>query len=70
MTQEEAKLLVDRAPCTKAGYYHEAAKAYEKLAAIIRAYDYMERNTVGGTQLIMAINDARKIMGPQFQRNE
>jgi hypothetical protein len=54
------------------GYYTEAAKAYEALARIVRAYDrYRGRGVIPAPDeyqtMVQAINDARLIMGPQFQ---
>ena len=53
-------------------YYDEAANAYAALAKIIRTYDaYRRRGVIPAPveyeAVVAAINDARKIMAPQYQ---
>jgi hypothetical protein len=49
-------------------YYSEAAKAYEALTGIVRAYDaYRAAPGPLYLNLIEKINGSRSILGPQFQ---
>jgi hypothetical protein len=62
-------------PAAPDPYYTEAAKAYEALALIVRAYDrYRGRGVTPAPgeyqNLVEAIDAARSIMGPQFQWEE